>query len=125
MRIIPTSIHGIVDYLAGLLLIAAPWLFGFANQGAETWVPVAAGALMVGASLMTDYEWGLFRLVPMPIHLGLDAVLGVVLATSPWIFTFDQIVWIPHVVLGAAELGGALMTQTQPTHRTGPASLGH
>jgi hypothetical protein len=125
MRIIPTSIHGIVDYLAGLLLIAAPWLFGFANEGAETWVPVGAGLLMLGASLMTDYEWGLFRIIPMPVHLGLDALLGIVLAASPWIFNFNETVYIPHVVLGLGELAGALMTQTQPTRRTGPASLGH
>jgi hypothetical protein len=36
MRFIPTRIHGMMDYAMGLLLIAAPWLFGFARGGAET-----------------------------------------------------------------------------------------
>jgi hypothetical protein len=31
MRIISTRTHGVIDHLTGLLLIAAPWLFGFAN----------------------------------------------------------------------------------------------
>lgn len=32
MRFIPTKIHGVLDYIAGLALIAAPWLFGFAGE---------------------------------------------------------------------------------------------
>src|SRR5690606_42051423 len=44
MRAIPTRIHGVLDYSFGLLAAAAPWLFGFAAGGAETWVLVGAGA---------------------------------------------------------------------------------
>jgi hypothetical protein len=125
MRILPTYIHGIFDYVAGLLLIASPWLFGFAANGAETWVPVVAGALMLGASLFTNYEWGLIRLIPMKVHLGMDALLGIVLAASPWLFNFHETVWMPHVVLGFAELGGALMTETQPSGAHAPLSIKH
>ena len=46
MRIISTRIHGIIDYLTGLLLIVAPWLFGFANGGAAQWVPVLGLAVL-------------------------------------------------------------------------------
>lgn len=120
MRILSTYVHGMIDYVAALLLIAAPWLFGFASEGPETWVPVTAGILMLVGSLFTDYEWGLVRLIPMPAHLGMDAVLGAVLVASPWIFNFDQIIWIPHVVLGLAELGGALMTETHPSGEPTP-----
>jgi hypothetical protein len=122
MRILSTYVHGIIDYGAGLLLVASPWLFGFAAEGAETWVPVVAGVLMLGASLFTDYEWGLIRQIPMPMHLGMDAILGVVLVASPWLFNFHEFVWIPHVVLGLAELGGALMTETQPSSAHGKLS---
>ncbi len=34
MRFIPTRIHGMMDYLMGVLLIVAPCLFGFADGGA-------------------------------------------------------------------------------------------
>ena len=125
MRIIPTYVHGIIDYVAGLLLIAAPWLLGFAADGPETWVPVTAGVLILGAALFTDYEWGAFRMIPMPAHLGMDALLGVVLAASPWVFNFADVVWIPHVVLGIAEIGGALMSQTQPALSHDRMSMRH
>ena len=111
MRVIPTNIHGIVDYIVGLLLVAAPWLLGFDNDGPQTWVPVAAGLLTIGASMFTDYEWGLVRSIPIPAHLGLDILLGAILAASPWIFGFADAVWIPHVAVGLGEILIAALSQ--------------
>lgn len=111
---LPTRIHGVLDYLLGAALIAAPWLLGFAAGGAETWVPVGAGVLVIGYSLLTDYELGLLRRIGMPVHLYLDALLGVLLAVSPWLLGFDTAVWIPHVALGAVEVLTAAVTDTVP-----------
>jgi hypothetical protein len=106
-----------LDYLLGALLIAAPWLFGFAAGGAETWVPVILGAGAIGYSLFTDYELGLVRKIPMGTHLGLDAGSGILLAASPWIFGFAELVYLPHLILGLVEIAAALTTQKTPhTH---------
>lgn len=35
MRVIPTRIHGVLDYLMGIVLIAAPWVLDFADGGPE------------------------------------------------------------------------------------------
>lgn len=114
MRFIPTRIHGMLDYGMGILLIAAPWLFGFAAGGAETWIPVIVGAGALLYSLLTDYELGLVRSISMPVHLGLDAVSGLFLAVSPWIFGFADFVYLPHLILGIAEIGAALTTEKVP-----------
>jgi hypothetical protein len=119
MRFIPTNVHGYLDYLVGILLITAPWLFGFAEGGAETWVPVILGAGVILYSLFTDYELGLVRRISMPMHLGLDAGGGVLLAISPWLFGFAELVWIPHVVIGLVEIGTALATETHPRYLGG------
>jgi hypothetical protein len=114
MNLIPTRVHGILDYVVGLLLIAAPWLFGFAQNGAETWVPVVLGAGAILYSLMTRYELGMVRVIPMSAHLGLDIMSGLLLLASPWLFGFaDRIAW-PHVVFGLLEVGVAAMTQRTP-----------
>ena len=111
---LPTRVHGMLDYLLGALLIAAPWLFGFADGGAEQWVPVALGAGVLLYSAFTDYELGLVKKLQMPAHLLLDALGGLLLAVSPWMFGFDERVWIPHVAVGLVEVVTAAVTNTVP-----------
>lgn len=116
MRVIPTRTHGMLDYLVGAILIIAPWLLGFADGGPEQWVPVILGAGAILYSLMTNYELGVVKAIPMPVHLMLDIGSGIVLAASPWLFGFADEIWWPHVVFGLVEIGAGLMTKTVPDH---------
>lgn len=117
MRFIPTLVHGILDYPLSVLLIVLPWLGGFATGGPEMWVPIGAGVAMLGLSAFTAYEVGLVRAIPVSTHLVVDAVMGIFLAASPWLFRFAEIVFLPHLILGLGELGAALTTETKPSHR--------
>jgi SPW repeat len=119
MRFIPTRVHGMLDYASGLLLIVAPYLFGFADGTAAQYIPQALGAGILLMSLITDYEFSLAKLVPMPVHLGVDVAGGLLLAASPWLFGFADRVYWPHLILGLAEIGAGLMTRTAPDARTG------
>src|SRR5947209_7040888 len=114
MRFVPTRIHGVIDYLTGILLIVAPWLFHFQNAGAGTWLPVVLGVMAIVYSLVTAYECGIFPVLPMPVHLVLDAISGILLAVSPWLFGFAAIVWMPHLVIGLFEIAMSAMTHTLP-----------
>ena len=120
MRFLSTRVHGMLDYGMGVLLIASPWLFGFAGEadGAATWLPVVLGLGVVLYSLFTDYELGAVRKIPMPTHLMLDLGSGLLLAVSPWLFGFADEVWVPHLVLGLLEVGAALVTQKYPAYQT-------
>lgn len=118
MRFIPTKVHGILDYIVGVALIAAPWLFGFASMGgAPVIIPIVLGVGLIVYSLFTKYEWGPFGFIPMPVHLVFDIVASLFLALSPWIFGFANQapnVWLPHVVVGAAVIVVVLFSQPQP-----------
>lgn len=114
MKLISTKAHGYLDYIMGVLLIGAPWIFGFARDGAETWVPVILGAGTIVYSLLTDYELGAARVISMRTHLLLDMVGGLLLAVSPWLFGFAEHIWQPHLILGILEVGAALMTKRTP-----------
>jgi hypothetical protein len=47
-----------LDYPVGIVLIAAPWIFGFnaASNEAAYLVPIVIGAVIILQSLITDYE---------------------------------------------------------------------
>jgi len=123
MRVIPTQVHGILDYLVGVVLIIAPWILRFNDGGAAQWVPVILGVTVIVYSLLTRYELGVVGLIPMPIHLWLDVLGGLVLLLSPWLFGFSDVVWVPHVVFGLIEIVVALISKTEPSiHHTGVAA---
>ena len=114
VRAIPTAVHGVLDYLVAILLLAAPWLLGFARGGSETYVTVGFGVAVLLYSLVTDYEPGAWRLLAMPGHLALDLVAGLLLVVSPWLFGFADIVWWPHLVVGLFSIVASLTTRTVP-----------
>ena len=106
---ISTRAHGYLDYLMGLLLIISPLLFEF-PEGAATTVPIVLGAGVILYSLLTDYEMGLLKVIPMPVHLGFDVLGGIILAASPWLFGFAEEVYLPFIILGILEIGAGLLT---------------
>jgi hypothetical protein len=112
MKIISTKVHGVLDYMMGVLLIASPWILGFAENGMQLWVPLILGVLTIIYSLMTDYELGLSDNISMRTHLVIDFISGALLAASPWIFGFAAEVYLPHLVLGLVEMGAVALTTT-------------
>jgi SPW repeat len=117
MRFIPTRFHGFLDYIVGVVLIAAPWIFQFSDNTAATVVPIVLGIGLIAYSLLTDYELGVARVLPMPVHLLFDIAAGAVLAASPWIFGFageSANVWVPHLLAGIAAVVLGLVTVQHP-----------
>ncbi|MDQ1163472.1 hypothetical protein QE422_003840 [Chryseobacterium sp. SORGH_AS 447] len=116
---ISSKTHAVLDYVVGILLIAAPWLFGFADNTAATTVPVLLGASTLVYSLFTDYEYGLAKMLPYKAHLTIDFIAGTLLLVSPWLFGFSDRVYLPHVILGAFELLAVMMSRksTSLVHR--------
>ena len=114
-RVIPTQVHAVLDYLTGGTLVAAPRLLGLSGTTAGKVLDLAGG-IATAQSLLTDYELGLVKVVPMRTHLTLDAMSGAMVAASPWIFGFANNgtrYWLPHVLVGATEILAATTTKTQ------------
>jgi len=128
--IIPTRVHAVMDYAVGALLIAAPWIFQFADESsAAKWISIIVGVVIILQSAMTNYEGGfLGHAVSMRMHLATDALIGLFLAVSPWLFGFADEgtnAWLPFVAIGLAELGLAAITNPMPgdrSHRAREAS---
>ena len=118
MKKVSTRAHGIMDYISGLIIIASPWLLNFADGTIAQWLPVVIGVVLLLSSIMTNYESGLVRIIPMPVHLWLDIFVGALLLVSPWVFGFADRIYLPHVIFGLFEMGAGFMTQTHPSYRT-------
>ena len=114
MRLIPTRVHGVIDYLWSVALIAAPWALGFGSMWADAMDPLIVGAAAIFYTLITENEMGLRGVLPMRWHLWLDLAGGLFLAASPWLFGFAQTVWIPHVAFGMFSVAASFLTSTVP-----------
>jgi len=113
MRFIPTKFHAPLDYIVGVALIAAPWIFQFSDNTAATVIPIVLGIGLIAYSLFTDYELGVWKVAPMAVHNLIDVVAGTFLALSPWLFGFadeSANVWVPHLVVGLAAVFLGLAT---------------
>jgi hypothetical protein len=120
-----TRIHAILDLLLALVLVSAPWWAGFAGPNPETWIAIGVGVAVIAYALATDNELGLAKRLQMPLHLWLDALAGILLAASPWVFSFDQRVWLPHLIVGLLLLALAIVSHTIPGYeRRGAARAG-
>jgi SPW repeat len=117
MHIISTKLHAPVDYILGIILIAAPWILGYSEVTGAKWTSIIAGVIMIGSALMTNNELGLIRIVPMHVHLALDGLIGIVLLVAPWIFWYsdqDTNVWLPMIAIGLGEIAAAAMSDPWP-----------
>ena len=125
MRFIPTRVHGILDYFTASELIAAPSLVNSRRNGVQRWLPVALGVGTIGYSLLTDYELGLFKVIPLPMHLALDAANGALLAASPWLFGFADEIAAPHLGLGLFEIAVTACSRTTSDRGAVPGARSH
>jgi len=65
MKFLPTKVHVVLDYLVGIALIFAPMIFGFSDVGgAAVFIPRLLGAVLIIYALCTNYEWGVWKVLP-------------------------------------------------------------
>jgi hypothetical protein len=117
VRVIPTKVHGAIDYVKAPALVAAPELLRLDGARASALAPRAAGVAAAVYGPLTDYELGVRRIIPMRVHVLLDALAGGALAVAPWLSGSARHGlrhWLPHAIVGGSELALALTTRTKP-----------
>jgi hypothetical protein len=117
---IPLNTHAAIDPFAAVLLIAAPWIFGFSEVDEATALCVVGGAVMLIGAATTDWRLSLVRLLPLSMHFMVDLLLGALLILWPFVFGFSD--------KGAATrfmiIYGALLLLTALGTRWDPAEAG-
>lgn len=113
MKVFSTKFHGFLDYLMGVILLAMPALLDLDTANTESQIFFGVGGILLLYSLMTKYELGLIRVISMKIHLALDVLSGLFLASAPWIFGFGERLFIPYLILGVAVIIAGLTTTSK------------
>ena len=86
---IPVFVHGVIEYAAAALFIAAPFLFSFDSDTA-TAVSIVAGVLILIVTATTAMPTGLIKEIPVQAHVVLDYMVAILLIASPFLFGFDE-----------------------------------
>ncbi len=116
---IPRFVHGVIEYVAGVLLIAAPFLFGF-DAAAAVALSIVAGVVVIAVAASTEGPSSLVSSIPVSVHLLLDFVLAAVLIAAPFLFGFsdESAPTAFFLVLGVAHLLVTIGTQFKAPRAT-------
>lgn len=103
MKFITPKVHGIIDILVVLFLLASPALFGFTGLLATFTYALAVVHLIL--TLTTDYNIGIVKLIPLSIHGAIEFIVGVVLiALAYTIFKDEAAGKLFYIVFGTVVL---------------------
>lgn len=102
---IPLFVHGVIEYLAGVLFIVVPFLLSY-ESGAATAISIVIGVVVIGIAASTDGPTSLVNQIPRPAHVALDYVLAVLLIAMPFLagFSSETAPTVFFIVLGIAHL---------------------
>lgn len=90
LRFLSSTNHGIVDYLAAVALIIAPFILKLGNSNPLAfWTSVVTGIVVIGVSLTTRYRYGAFKMLPFGGHLTLDLLVATAFMLVPFLFELD------------------------------------
>lgn len=109
---ISTKAHGFLDYMTAGLLVTLPRALGWSSRVTRLLDASAAGT--VAYSLLTRYELGVVKALPMKAHLAIDAVQGgALIGAAAFMEDEDAEVRGTLAALGVFELAVTLLSRTQ------------
>jgi hypothetical protein len=101
MKIISAKLHGIIDYLVVVFLLVSPTIFGFTDLLAG--FTYALGGIHLILTLLTDFNAGLFKVIPLPLHGLIELVVGIVLVVLAYtVFNDTEAGMLFYTSFGAA-----------------------
>jgi hypothetical protein len=115
-RYVPLSVHAGVETLAGPIVMAAPFVFGF-GQAASV-ISVLVGVLLLSLALQIP---GPNRSVSLSQHASLDYALATFAAVGGLTVGIVTGAWAPAVFL--VGLGAAMVAMTASTRFTASRSI--
>ncbi|MDX8455970.1 hypothetical protein RFM98_24865 [Mesorhizobium sp. VK9D] len=104
IRFVTKPVHAyLIDYPVAIVLIAAPFILKLGQSGpAAIWLSVVAGVAALVLAALTDHPAGVVKLIPYPLHLWIDRLVGLVFLVAPFAFGFTGLDAWYYWVFGVA-----------------------
>lgn len=112
MTLFSTRTHGVLDYSSVILLLALPRALGWSKPVTRLLTGSALAALVY--SLLTRYELGVVKILPMPKHLAMDRTSGLTLCAAGKMTEEPSPVRAALLGLGLFEVMASLTTEREP-----------
>lgn len=86
MKIISSKVHGILDYIVVVFLLASPTIFKM--EGMLATFTYALGCIHFLLTILTNFELGIIKLIPFRIHGLIEIIVAVALvAVAFWFYS--------------------------------------
>ncbi|QJD98026.1 hypothetical protein HH214_20170 [Mucilaginibacter robiniae] len=106
--------HGAADYSYAAVVSVLPELLKFQDNKKATTLCRLLGGGALAYSLLTQAEWGLWRVLPFKKHLMIDLSVSLFALGAPWLLKFADDVKARNAVIATGLTGftvGALTEQ--------------
>ncbi|MDZ7716080.1 MAG: hypothetical protein U5J95_07705 [Balneolaceae bacterium] len=80
---INAKFHGYLDILTVIFFALAPTFFELSETGAT--LSYALAGIHLAMSLLTDFPMGPIKVIPIKVHGFIELLVGILLASGPWI----------------------------------------
>jgi hypothetical protein len=84
---VPFTLHGALEYVAGIAFIAAPILLDY-ESGAAVGISIVVGIIILLIAATTEGPTSLVNALAISVHVVLDYVLAFFLIATPFLFDF-------------------------------------
>jgi len=118
-----TRTHAVLDYMTAPTLMGLPRMMDWGP--CVTRLFTASGLGMLGYSLLTRYELGAYKVLPMRTHLTLDLVAGAALCAAPLMIPEEERepgVTAAMLGFGLFEVAASFLTEPEPRSLMAPAA---
>jgi predicted PurR-regulated permease PerM len=86
---VPVLVHGLLDYLVGIVLLAGPFVLDFDDDAAIA-TSIAAGVLLLVLAGASDLPAAFVRSIPRALHAIFDYVLAIAILVAPFVLGFTD-----------------------------------
>lgn len=109
--------HNVIDYVAALFLLFVPAFFGFSEIEVARNLFRVLGIFLLTYSLVTKYEFAVWRKLPLGAHMTFDLAVGVILLLSPLVLGYRDLISVGqelvHYALGIGLIVFVAVTRSK------------